>query len=182
MKRKVKENFSCRKFMSGDPPKPFGDIIEPFSRQTHDKHTTKKYDHVHAAMDKLAGKKGLGRYHRIYGHSVKFVDKNFKTKKERAAGYTHLLADFIDDALSDIFKTVLNDLEKENFLPPQFFIIKDGRALWDVREKTAKEILDKYGQGEWDLTLTAIQDIVAKFSGIFITTLKNKKNRKCIGQ
>ncbi len=175
MKRKVKEKFSISKFIRKKPPPTLDEEIERFDKKIHIIHTGKKYADVHDAMDKLS-KRGLGRYHRIYGHSVKFLKKNFDCEGEISAGYKHLLGDFVAYILKDVFKIVLKN---KNILPPQFFIIKNGRALWNIKEEKAKEMLTKYGKGEWDIKQEAINKMIKEFSGIYINMLKNKTNRKC---
>ena len=125
------------------------------------KHTGKKYSHVHAEMDKVS--KILLSHHRIYGHSVKFLKKYFDTEDEISAGYKHLIADFMDYILGDVIRVVSKDIKKLNVLPPQFFIVKNGKALWDIKESLIKAILKKHGKGEWDITQEAIKKMVLFF-------------------
>ena len=175
MKRKVKEKSLVNKSMLEKRASTFDEEIECFGRPTHNKHTGKKYSHVHAEMDKIS--KTLSRHHRIYGHSVKFLKKYFRSEDEILSGYNHLLVDFVDHILGDVVKIVLENIKKKKGLPPQFFIVKNGKALWDIKENQVKDMLKKHGKGEWDITQKAIKKMVENISNVYINILTDKKNR-----
>lgn len=177
----MKLKANARGLMVKETTKGLDEEILSFAGHVHRQHSNKilndKYKHVHDAMDKMYKK--LGGNHRIYGHNVKFLTKNFKSKGERSAGYVHLMGDLLSDILSEVLKAVLIDINKNKMLPPQFFIIKDGNALWDIDEKDAKKILRNYGKGEWDIKDELIREMIKRFSNGYVSILKNTKKRKC---
>ena len=106
-----------------------------------------------------------------------FFKKYFDTEDEISAGYKHLIADFMDYILGDVIRVVSKDIKKLNVLPPQFFIVKNGKALWDIKESLIKALLKKHGKGEWDITQEAIKKMVEEVSKVYIKILTDKKNR-----
>ncbi len=112
---------------------------------------------VHSKVDALA-KKVLGKKHRLYGHSIDFIKKNFKNEEESAA-IVHLLGDFLADILPEVFNDVYKNLKKNNVDPPSYLSFNKTKDSWDVKETAIKNLTDKIGD-------------------IIFMTLKRKKNRK----